>query len=675
MAITISVTAGTGYAGSTYTQTGGVGAGQWYAGNAAIAGATGNTYVMTAANEGKAITYRTASEISNIIQYFVPPQMRGCIADFDAWRNDLMSISAGAIASWASKNGAWTATQAASTKPTWSATGRNSRPAVTGDGVGQFLDLNPSGNPLPTSGPCHLFAVGYSAGASANYRMLVKWGSVSTARRAIAKSNSNVVAQIGGTATTNMQSAESWPGVDRIVAANFRADGGATLVIDGQFETTTDNVYGTPDDAARYIFRDASSYWNGSAQEIIFFNRELSNAERQKVEGYIASKWGLRGLLPSGHPYKSVNPPPEGFVATGTLGALVSVGAYGQPIPLVGNVELGALVGSSTLVQATFAAVDAELGALVGSGGLTSFKSAVADIVLGGLEAEIPIYSELSVSIEGLLGELIAEGAYESIETLDATITLGALVAEGEIIVPSPALFDIELAGLVGEGEFASFDAPVVDAYLEPLEGTGTLTASAGVELVTDVVLGGLVGEIILFENSLSFLVVEDGTIVPNAESYISDTYLRTYALKRGITVFDAMSFGEIKPHIIKAMDYLERLRDKYRGTTTSEWQYLSFPRQNVFLDGLLLDSHTIPERLKEAQALLAIYSAQGIVLEPVYAGGTTQFVTRQKLGPIEREFSEAAFMGMSRLPTLGTVNANLASLMRTGGMLSVSRA
>jgi hypothetical protein len=33
-----------------------------------------------------------------------------------------------------------------------------------------------------------------------------------------------------------------------------------------------------------------------------------ADADRQRIEGYLAHKWGLVGSLPSGHPYKTAAP-------------------------------------------------------------------------------------------------------------------------------------------------------------------------------------------------------------------------------------------------------------------------------------------------------------------------------------------------------------------------------
>jgi hypothetical protein len=47
---------------------------------------------------------------------------------------------------------------------------------------------------------------------------------------------------------------------------------------------------------------------DGEVAEIIIYNSVLSDADRQKVEGYIAHKWAMTADLPADHPYKSVAP-------------------------------------------------------------------------------------------------------------------------------------------------------------------------------------------------------------------------------------------------------------------------------------------------------------------------------------------------------------------------------
>ena len=46
----------------------------------------------------------------------------------------------------------------------------------------------------------------------------------------------------------------------------------------------------------------------GQIAEIIAYDRGLSNGVRQKIEGYLAHKWGMESNLPSAHSYKVGKP-------------------------------------------------------------------------------------------------------------------------------------------------------------------------------------------------------------------------------------------------------------------------------------------------------------------------------------------------------------------------------
>jgi hypothetical protein len=48
--------------------------------------------------------------------------------------------------------------------------------------------------------------------------------------------------------------------------------------------------------------------WRGPIGEVIAVGETLSTADRQKLEGYLAWKWGLEANLPVGHPYKTIPP-------------------------------------------------------------------------------------------------------------------------------------------------------------------------------------------------------------------------------------------------------------------------------------------------------------------------------------------------------------------------------
>lgn len=55
-------------------------------------------------------------------------------------------------------------------------------------------------------------------------------------------------------------------------------------------------------------FSSVTSPLNASVGEIIITQSALSITDRQKIEGYLAWKWGMQASLPAGHPYK-LSPP------------------------------------------------------------------------------------------------------------------------------------------------------------------------------------------------------------------------------------------------------------------------------------------------------------------------------------------------------------------------------
>jgi hypothetical protein len=95
-------------------------------------------------------------------------------------------------------------------------------------------------------------------------------------------------------------------------------------------------------------------------------------------------------------------------------------------------------------------------------------------------------------------------------------------------------------------------------------------------------------------------IIVEDGTIVENANSYVTVAELNAYATARGLTIE-----SDEEPLLIRAMDYLESLH--FIGLKLTEAQPLQWPRWNVFIDGFFVSSETIPSLLKEAQMEVAL--------------------------------------------------------------------
>jgi hypothetical protein len=52
----------------------------------------------------------------------------------------------------------------------------------------------------------------------------------------------------------------------------------------------------------------ATYYTNVTVGEVLVFHTAINTDTRQRVEGYLAWKWGLVANLPAGHPYKNAAP-------------------------------------------------------------------------------------------------------------------------------------------------------------------------------------------------------------------------------------------------------------------------------------------------------------------------------------------------------------------------------
>ena len=157
-------------------------------------------------------------------------------------------------------------------------------------------------------------------------------------------------------------------------------------------------------------------------------------------------------------------------------------------------------------------------------------------------------------------------------------------------------------------------------------------------------------------------LIVEDGSIVANANSYRTVEEIRDYAAARGITLSTVDS--EVEVLAIKAMDYLEAFRAKYQGSKTDpDTQELQWPRQGVKIDCEEFPDDEIPKELQSAQSQLCIEVHNEITILPTTEQG---FAVMEKLDVLEVQYSEK--IGTLTLPTMTAVDALLDPLFYACG-------
>jgi hypothetical protein len=151
----------------------------------------------------------------------------------------------------------------------------------------------------------------------------------------------------------------------------------------------------------------------------------------------------------------------------------------------------------------------------------------------------------------------------------------------------------------------------------------------------------------------MATIVVEDGTVVAGANSYVTEAELTTYAADRGVTLTAATDVL-----LIKAMDYIESLA--FIGDKHKESQPLQWPRDEVYIDRYYIERETIPKELKNGVYTAAL--AIDAELDPLRI--IERATKREKVDVIEVEYMDSA----ASQTIVRTISAALYKILRLGG-------
>lgn len=132
-------------------------------------------------------------------------------------------------------------------------------------------------------------------------------------------------------------------------------------------------------------------------------------------------------------------------------------------------------------------------------------------------------------------------------------------------------------------------------------------------------------------------LILEDGTGVADAQSYIDVAFADAYFAARGVAAWTGADAVK-EQAIIRAMDYVET-RWRWLGAQQfPETQALAWPRLYLYDDGTAVEG--IPVKLQRAVAEYALRALSGALIADPTTDASGQVVTskRSKVGPIEEE-------------------------------------
>lgn len=158
-------------------------------------------------------------------------------------------------------------------------------------------------------------------------------------------------------------------------------------------------------------------------------------------------------------------------------------------------------------------------------------------------------------------------------------------------------------------------------------------------------------------------IIVEDGTITPNANSYVQREDYILYAESMGVAIPDDEA-ADVE--LIKAAQFINSKGPRLKGDLVDRDQPMAFPRTNLSLEGFAWADTEIPRQVILCQLALALDIHQGIdpFNPPV---NPNRAVKREKVDVLEVEY-----MGNDTAAVLSRDSqwqALLSLLMRRNGL------
>jgi len=229
---------------------------------------------------------------------------------FDAADASTVTLDAGNVSQWDDKsgNGNHAVQLAGNRQPAYNSVQINDLATLTFDPVNQnLLDVNNVF--LDVTQPFSLFVVFRPTGLGARRLLLQQTNGTGTGRSLFYHEDTyNVLASLLGGGTQVLGVTPLVNGTPVLGEMTYTS-GSIKFYLNGNYE----NTHSKTAEYADGLFRIGANklgnglFWQGEIAEHLCYQR-VSDENRQRVEGYLAWKWGLESNLPIGHPYKSAPP-------------------------------------------------------------------------------------------------------------------------------------------------------------------------------------------------------------------------------------------------------------------------------------------------------------------------------------------------------------------------------
>lgn len=166
-------------------------------------------------------------------------------------------------------------------------------------------------------------------------------------------------------------------------------------------------------------------------------------------------------------------------------------------------------------------------------------------------------------------------------------------------------------------------------------------------------------------------LIIEDGSIVANADSFVSRADFITYAAAKGVTIADDAATDVL---LVKAGQYINSLESQLKGDLVDRDQSMSYPREHLYIEGWYWENNEIPRQVILAQQELALDLNDGVDLYNRPANPNLIAKKEKVHGAVEVEYF-GKDSGV-KLSSDSQAQALISSLMKNNGLsIAVMRA
>lgn len=147
-------------------------------------------------------------------------------------------------------------------------------------------------------------------------------------------------------------------------------------------------------------------------------------------------------------------------------------------------------------------------------------------------------------------------------------------------------------------------------------------------------------------------LIVEDGTGIEDANSFVELNEARALATIRGIDLSD--DDETLSKQLVQSADRINSYEPRFSGHRAYSVQSMAYPRSNSFRLGAVIPRGFIPRELKLAQVIICDLIAQDIEIWTTDVGG----IKEETVGPLKTVYADdkAESVGNPDLPQVESI-------------------